>query len=73
MIPRGGTAPETDRIGGYAASSHYPGISDNSEAMPPRGNTPPPAYSEIFPDGYQPKQLSTNLVSKEDRVDSTEV
>ncbi len=42
------------------------------DGLPPRGNTPPPAYSEIFPEGYQPN-LAKQTNKDEDRVDSTDV
>ena len=43
----------------YVAGTTEP-LGDN---LPERGNTPPPAYSDIFPDGYQPspKEGSTDV------------
>ena len=87
MVSRGGGGghvPDPDRYGGSTLSggsySHLPGSADleeGGEYLPPRGNTPPPAYNEIFPENYQhsaaPKQLSSNLGSKEERLASTDV
>ena len=40
--------------------------------LTPRGNTPPPAYSEIFPEGYQ-HSLAKQTNKEDDHVESTDV